>query len=562
MRKENFVSSVIAKHRKIAEETEQLDEFFNERFEIFSPNAASCIISGSSIGYPHIEYTEPNLDAAATHFIANTDGVISEIRMATTDGLGDCRTDPSQNEPTRCAAEAVSRLFCTQVPPVVMTHPNVTALRNLVLDVCSKTNESAKVRNQIGNTALAATMMRVSKEGVECSFANVGDTMIVVLDGASLAVKFVVPPRVVAQGFNIWAPLSLQQFRRAVVRGLSTDSVQFKDPNLGIQPGDFILQMTDGAWCELLSTTVFGSSGNEKWMEYQVDTNFLYKIIVDNMKISAETQIPRPIQIAVALIRFTLNRTLEHRLQFNSLFSRIQNYLDITDTSLTVKDWLLTFDDVQLVQELKSYLFDVEHDGINFTENSEAYFVANYLKEYCFGDCTTISVTEVPSWDVELIRALVENPENAIKLLPKIAQELSGRNVKSLIEKLRSERFIPKSTDGIKPNLFNIITHEAYTDFELANAEFLIDAYLMVQRYLENSKFSEIEALYKTLSKSIIGNLHASVINLMQKYQSFTFDNRFLHYNRYRDIKILSARLDALFKERSSQDDYLLVAKL
>jgi hypothetical protein len=104
--------------------------------------------------------------------------------------LGDSSSDLEQNEATRNSAQSISVAFCKQEFIGWADYPNAANPRQLFLDVCAKTNDSFKIKNQFGNTALAATILRLSKERIFCSCANVGDTMIAVLDGSDLTVNY------------------------------------------------------------------------------------------------------------------------------------------------------------------------------------------------------------------------------------------------------------------------------------------------------------------------------------------------------------------------------------
>jgi len=541
MRKENLASSVVAQHRKFSEEISEYAQFFDERFEIFAPNANSCIISGSSIGYPNIEYTEAHLDAAATSFITDNTGVITEIRMATADGLGDSRTDVIQNNATRKAAQVATAVFCTL--------PNTSTIRQRFLNISEKVNQETRSGQIQGDAALAGTIVQLSEQAISCQFANVGDTMIIVLDRANLSVKYIVPPHITSQGSNIWAPLSLRQFQRWVVKGLSTECAQFQTADVIINPGDFIIQMTDGAWSELKKKRIEHAAGNEKWIEYSIDKDYFAQIIADK---SPLTDAPMPMQIADSLIRKILKQTLAQRLHFNNLFSKIKDNLNVQDKFITIKEWLDTFADKTNAIELESYLFDTEHDGICFTPEAPAYMAAEWLKEFCFGDCTTISVTQVPDRKRELIRALVDNPKNSSTLLPMIAECLQGQNITPLFNQLRAEKCL--GPIGAKLSTLEIVNVHPKNDLDVA--ENLVAAYLKIQVFLQDLQLTEIAQLYASQSPEVVTYLHEPVHSLLHQYQSLTFSNRFLNARRYCDIKNLDSRLNTIYKSQMQVQEF------
>lgn len=399
------LSNVLIEHKKLSDDTSNAAQLFEDRFHIVSDNAASCVISGSTIAYPHIEYTEENLDASAIRFFANDKGVVTSLVASCADGLGDDRDDSNRNEATRRAAKAICQAYCDN------------ALQKNFLDIIDIADSNSFYKESVGEAALSAAKVMLTAEKTTCELINLGDTLSMVLDGNNLTVKHVLFPRVSYRGFGNWSPQSVAHYKLELTKNKPVSVAQFVTIN-DIHPGDLIIQVTDGIWAEFDFELMMTQTDDfEIWQESLLDTDSFTKALENELSRISNENGTLTYRIAKALANLNIRNTLSNRQTYLTVYDSIEPYMNIEDLSITLGEWLASIPNKAISKQCQDFILNSKHDGVLFNDNAPVYYVFKWLKEYCFGDCATINVLQVPDYKVELCRALIEHPDNAKKLL-------------------------------------------------------------------------------------------------------------------------------------------------
>jgi hypothetical protein len=117
--------------------------------------------------------------------------------------------------------------------------------------------------------------------------------------------------------------------------------------------------------------------------------------------------------------------------------------------NFTIADWLKELEDSnnsKAAQAIRTLLTFPIHDGMFFSQTMPALMFATEVKRQSLGDCTTINVLKVPSIKLELVRALVEYPENILNILfmKMRAWNMDHSEIPHYTNELRKETYLPR----------------------------------------------------------------------------------------------------------------------
>lgn len=481
MRRKTHAAGINIEHTTVAEDTTDTHKFFNDRFSLFADNAMSCLISGSSISHKDIVYTEPNLDAGAVFFLEDNSGVITTIHQATADGLGDDRENLHQNEATRRAALAICHLFCTNISSQSLS------------DVIADAKSYGYYKYCEGHAAFAGTKITLTPEDISCSFTNIGDTVIMVLDGIDFSIKQIVSPRVIFRGSNAFSPQSVQDYNRSLAEDKPVKSAQLITLDT-INSGDLIIQMSDGAWEALpLASTENTTIDDEIWMEYIFDDENFQDILQAELKKNDLPSHPKSFQIAQSLINHVITQTIEQRQNYLQVMLQIEPYLENINLEQPVGEWLEELEDSETAKQLHYFLFESEHDGVCFAKDAEMVYILKWLNKMHFGDCTTINVLQVPDYGVELVRSLIEHPKNTKIILMRINEYFENLSeIESVLKQLQDECYLKREDEQQGTKLNKIKFKPTYSIQQIDSAQRMIEQYFSIEndanRFYNNAK--------------------------------------------------------------------------
>lgn len=444
MENKTFPAKVLQK--TVADEQDiSVDQFLNSRFLVIAKQHNSAVIFGSSASNMVHQEEDIVLDACALGFYQDKNQVTSGMIQCTVDGLGG-------GESSVCQGIAN------------MSHKTCELFHDDAGTFC-ETNFQQKIYE------LASASIKLSERPKRCSvyqatctlsgavvyrdkglFANIGDSMTIVVDGKTLDIKAQLPARVNFRGFGVWSPTPLQAL------ALSKKDRKFASPHLltktlCLAQGDLIFQMTDGVWGELpCDDSEELTDGNDiPYIESSINKLFFETLLKSNCPVSAPA-----FRFAATVIQAATKASLDKRKRVLVLLSKLSPYFDgdVCETR-SVKEWVEQCEDKSIVSQLQDYLQNPGHDGCQFYPTAPISLLYQYLKSHAFGDCSTISVMRVPYRCDELIRALSSDQSNKLKLLRELFRQYDNSQIFRSIERLSSEAYNDKCESYDIENLAN-----------------------------------------------------------------------------------------------------------
>jgi len=425
-----------------------LSEFFHERFNFFG-NTQAAIISGGTYSNGSSDDAHGVLDASVTDYIYDKHGVRVGLAMATADGLGHS-VDETENRSTALVSLSACERFVNKCKN--LTSLGINRMKQIMQEAGTESRESKLSPAFDSKSSLAATAIYRQPNGtLKAVIGNVGDGMILVIDGKTGKIKHTVAARDYGHyqigGSNQYSPYSVQDLTKENSASIG-EFVEFDDVN----EDDLIIQLTDGIWGEFESTKDQKVIGDKTYREQKIASEAFERILKYLSSASA-------FAIGQAIVMTLSQSTLEKRQQFQKLMQALQPFSETLLAkqfanreeyeAYTISVWIREIHESgdngpQIAALLSQYLEESEHDGIHYNiDTCPAQMLVRDLQRKGFGDCATIAMMRVPNYKKELIRALMINPEHRQALLARIEEEIQPNELDDIIMSLSQEQFLP-----------------------------------------------------------------------------------------------------------------------
>ncbi|MFN3235340.1 MAG: protein phosphatase 2C domain-containing protein [Gammaproteobacteria bacterium] len=433
-------------------------EFKNQRFKVFADTHNSANISGSTFSKKDKDEEEFILDASHMTYHIDENGVRDGFIMTTADGLGHGFDVVQCDQISNAAVQTCQNFINT-------TSINFSGLtKDNLKGLVKSAGQESMVNLDEYQASLAATVVRYDEEteSYQGLFANVGDGMIVVLDGNDSSVKCCVGARVYAT--ETWG----ERYEYHPISAQKADDENIDVIEFELDEGDIVIQMTDGVFSELKmseSVLVSDEEGQPLYREDKIDESVFSAMFVNGEENKEEEEDGVSIsalQIAQMILNQAVEHTLHQRREFLAMMALLQPHIDEANAeggrfktfeskedheACTLQLWLGEIGNEEVTQAVTDYLSSVAHDGVQYHADVPAAQFVGDLNRKQFGDCATVSVMRVPYRNDELLRRLIEAPESAAKVLPqfKISEGESFTTSSTLsLDRLKREKFIPR----------------------------------------------------------------------------------------------------------------------
>ncbi|MGB6976987.1 MAG: hypothetical protein WBE18_06005, partial [Gammaproteobacteria bacterium] len=378
--------------------------------------------------------------------------------MATADGLGHF-SEEIMNDSTAI----VSFHACEEFVNVTKSRKgklSASELPKIIKEIGEHSKQSRLSYGTVGqvydskSSLIAATATR-TEDGLKGALANAGDGVMIVVDHKTKTVKQVLNarnykrPEIRAVSYN---PTAVQDLTEETLAQVENTEM------IDIAEDDIVIQMTDGAWSELNFTTEEKGEYRESKLDTSAINKLLEEILSDETSENGSTYVSA-YQLADKMLTHVSSNTLKARADFANLYITLQPYITAAEkrvfeisTEAEFKAYNLSvwLDEIEkenpgIVEQLKNLLLNPHHDGRFFYPETPLKFIINHLEYQSFGDCTTIAVMRVPNYKVELVRALIQNPQKGETLLPRIVQAIPPKEeLDYVISRLKNESHIER----------------------------------------------------------------------------------------------------------------------
>lgn len=454
------------------------DTFQSERFEIHRNTHNTATIAGSTFANAHIDAEQSTLDASETRYLTDEDGVRIGMTMATADGYGHGVDEIDSAKIAGAAAfacekfnEAVTELFPTDEKKLCEYVTDIGGHAKKAVIPNAKFGDLQLSRNY--ESSLAMTAVRFDEKGqLDCVLGNVGDGMVVILDGQTRQVKQVLHPKKYAYEYKTRNLKKEKQadknsktdterkekefspFTPMAIQRVTPNTMDFAKTTLA--EGDLVIHMTDGIWEELVTSSEIAD------MEGQREKSSVLK--QENFSpVFAKLDSFNAHAVATQVVQIASESTLRKRNEFKEFMLSIEQHIEvhtqkrksfksaIDEKNYTFQQWKKDCEDKKL--DFTTIQKELDRDIASKHSTRElgtsvSNFVDN-LKRKTFGDCATVSVMQMPSLKVELARALIECPHNADRLIPRMIRTIPDEKKstewkESIVSALKQEQYVPR----------------------------------------------------------------------------------------------------------------------
>lgn len=465
--------------------------FLSERFRVFFPDHNQCTLLGSTSLYmtneKHSLYLKEKLNKqrSGNHLVCDSfrfspalfsDGYqCLAQRTAVADGLGYEEKDPVFNRSVATVSNELSRLWVENSIPLSSSKEE---RRKSLIDSAAEVNRSLPTEySQHSPTCSLASGALEYKDGKWVGqFANIGDGMIVIIDGHSLNVKDIIPAAVRHRTRGNYSPNGVQE-----LLGQWKEEVQIQELNIPMQEGDVVVYMTDGVYSGFPLETTLSDETEESWGESHAI--FRYTTIVkDSIEKTIAPLMSKESVTAFDIANTILEQQTEHYLreyhETRTLLKTIQADVkkDSAISLLTLEDYLKLLEnkDSKFKRSLEEYLASAgKHDGVEFhIKIAQVCDLQRILETQEYGDCTTISVIQVPCYEEELIREYLRTKNSEI--LEVIAKTITLEQGMAYVDKLFRNYYSPISFDseGVILKKLKIFRQFSLADLEQLKCDF------------------------------------------------------------------------------------------
>lgn len=426
------LKSLIVSANSLLEAPLELDTFNSMRFYITAPTPHLVSISGSTECNLHNHSQKQVLDASTLK--CDKSGKIS---MATADGLGE--SEEFEDNSNNASVSA----YCCEAYCEIDVQNATSGISNL-----KRIAQESKAKNALshdglpydGRTAMSA--LAYNPQTKKAQVVSIGDTLTVIFDGRTGALKFQQEARVYNQGGAIWAPVDLQMLAHSkpIVAQFAESALQIDQWDL--EENDIVVQMTDGIWSQF----------NTEDIEVKISKDVSYlatRLTIKNINELGEKLQEEKLPETSALdVAQTLHNCAVRDFRSNlSLFREIHSEilakleLEPSGSEKTMGQFVkeLPFETAAKFQQL--YVAQ-KHDSIMYDNSLPVLVFRQQYRKISFGDCATISVLKVP----EKFDAILDRLLNNIELLPdyvaevKAIIELTDEKITALFNKIERYR--------------------------------------------------------------------------------------------------------------------------
>lgn len=468
------VSKAITSYSSCQEKTDAAT-FFDKRFAIYAPNHQHVIISGSTYAKSGTKDNEEGfvLDAASGTFLKDDFGTHVGISLTTADGLGHSNRE-EENMSTAEVTVYGCEAFNLKVVEALQTKPNelpdTTDIYKIVgADSRQKAYNMSREQKMDSQSAMVATVAVNTEKGYQGVTTNVGDTIVVVLDGATLKVKHSLPAKVyrdITAVGNSYNPFSIQRLDEPSKQPrLETIDVQAFNCN----EGDIIIQMTDGMYSSFDTKTAEGSDNGHEYHKTFLTGSDIEKLL----STSLNRKYPSAFEIGEVIAKAVFDHELKHRKNFQNILELLKEeninlptqrgiQKDFGDAfNIPLVEWVNQIKNTELKLCITNFLIGGSHDDCHYTENTPTWtFLEDLEKKVLgvtgFGDCATLQVMRVPYQCDEILRGYLNNPNPSKKLTTHIIDHYPSVtdhiNLDEMRERLIHEQYIPNSSQGLRYN--------------------------------------------------------------------------------------------------------------
>lgn len=470
------------------------DQWMKSRFQQwYQGNVA--VISGSTFANDRPHQNESTLDAAAVRKYYDADGVLKRVVSLTLDGL-DHNEEVSKDN--KSAIEEFDRVVQSTPPDSPVKLKEALVETGKAVRAKRESNKDDKRNIRANGSAVTATAIEYNPDGsMSHTSANIGDTMVVVLDGKTLEIKSMLSARkfkTLDLGYS-YNPTALHLVETKP-QALSSDATI-------VSPGDIVIQMTDGVFDDL-DTEIAIEEENQGEALTEVHTVKLkkdtFQKVLQDEKSQNEHQIAMTVMnhvnarliaerqkeakhfeafIAWREAHYTRKKDEHGKTILSHMDAHMQEFFEQKKKQheLTVAEWFAWKEQKGETEADKAYPFQQLKEDLqrhypfmkmgiaenpSLEDRTVAGLYTSIAKRPVFlkgGDCATISVMRVPDPDVELVRALIDFPENrerlALRFNARVEQKKKkNKNFKKdvwlrqIIETLKEEKFIQPGSRG------------------------------------------------------------------------------------------------------------------
>lgn len=436
--------------------------FISERFRAFNPSHESCTLIGSTSMYLNKAFTGPHHVCDAFHVKEPnfaSDYLLLTQSAAVSDGLGYSEDDEQFNLSLAKAASAVSLSF---VNTPQKSQPTLLQNKQLCSDIVRLSHAEIPTRLQQKykpECSLSAGTLTGDHNQWLGNFVNVGDGMIVIVDKTTLKPKHVLPATVVHRTRGNYSPQSVQELSK------TDDANGMQHLQCDLAEDDLIIYMTDGIYSGFKLNVENSAEVEESWSEsfplrrlIRVNNNAFDDALAH---LRGKENIAA-LDVAIALLQFQASNFLQEYHHQSLLLQKVTAHTDKEPAlqRLNLEDFLLYLKDcdLPLQTELSEYLAaSGQHDGVTFIlDKSLVGDFISVLTKQEYGDCATICVTKVPSYNKELIKAYLDTKNPYI--LDIINKVMRPEEAAQVIEMMRNDKFSPAPMlqDGVMLRDLNV----------------------------------------------------------------------------------------------------------
>lgn len=511
----------------------QTSEFLEERFNFFG-NTQAAIISGGTFSNQQSDDTHGVLDASVTDYIYDEHGVRIGLTMATADGLGHSDRE-EENRSTALVSSSACETFVNNSKN--RSYHNIDTMSELMLEAAEESKRSRLKRGKRSydsKSSLAATVIYRQPDGsLKAIMANVGDGMIVVINGKTGEIKHCVA----ARDYGHYQIGSTENFSPNSVQDLNVENLAINSEVIelnGIKEDDLVIQLTDGIWGEFECSKELKQIDGKNYREQRIVSKEFESVIKQAVLVNPMTH---AVDIGQAIVRSLAESTLQKRQKFQELMAVLEPFIaDLSNKQYinkeeynahTIAVWLNELnekgnDGAQASASLRNYLAEAEHDGIHYhIETCPVGMLVNDLPKKPFGDCATLAIMRVPNHKKELVRALTTHPENEAILLKRINQEMSQEERSDIEKSLSLESSLP-----------DMITDD---DLTCIGSRYLtVYANSYVSQLVANSPNTEKPVLLRELQRKLT-SMSQPIPDLAQMNAIFDVCNSSDLFNRHRN---------------------------
>jgi len=419
-----------------------LAKFLSNRFRGWAPSHQLSILSGSSSLY----FTPKGLgnhvvcDAAAGKSVDTGDIVHHrplKCSFAVADGLGYDDEDQQFNISLGEVAGKASQDFVEASESVITTPFLEKIARQSTHAALPMASGKESYDSQC---SLAAGHLLRKDDAWKAHLVNIGDGMIVIINGANHTVKAIVPAIHKRRFMANYTPDSLQ----AMLKEPLTDNVA----EFNVNEGDYIIAMTDGAYAAFDMVVDAPTQSAQALPDYKkitikaAELEQLLQKIPNNKYYSA-------LEIGELVLSYGMNKHLQEFQKSQRLHAELANFMKshpAISPQLTLNKFLdiLQRENPELCRTTHQYLDpNAGRDGVTFNlEKNWINDLLDQLQKQEYGDCTTLSVMRVPFYADELVKTLIESPAYIHTLAKEVRAQITQSSLPAILARLRQERVI------------------------------------------------------------------------------------------------------------------------